>query len=114
LKLKAVFYCTNAGNEPVRVWLKGLSKEDRKTIGEDIQTVQYGWPIGMPLVGTFGGGLFEVRSDVSDGRIARTLFMTQRGTVVLLHGFIKKAQTTPKPDLALAKKRKSEIEKVGK
>ena len=35
-KLQAVFYRSVAGKEPVRDWLKGLPKVDRKAIGEDI------------------------------------------------------------------------------
>ena len=37
-RVKAVFYRTEAGGEPVREWLKSLpSREDRKRIGEDIK-----------------------------------------------------------------------------
>lgn len=50
MRLQVVFYRTDSGTEPVRDWLKGLSQEDRKIIGEDIKTVQFGWPLGMPLV----------------------------------------------------------------
>lgn len=42
LRLKVVFYKTEMGNEPVREWLLSLSGEDRKTIGEDVKTVQFG------------------------------------------------------------------------
>ena len=50
------FFRTDAGAEPVREWLKDLPAVDRKTIGEDIKTVQFGWPLGMPLVDHLGGG----------------------------------------------------------
>ena len=43
--LQVVFFKTEAGNEPVREWLKDLSREDSKTIGSDILTVQYAWPV---------------------------------------------------------------------
>lgn len=49
MSLEVVFYRTESGNEPVRDWLQGLSKQDKKSIGGDIKTVQYGWPIGMPV-----------------------------------------------------------------
>ncbi len=114
VKLQAVFYRTEAGKEPVRAWLKTLSRRDRKLIGDDVQTVQYGWPIGMPLVKNLGGGIWEVRSDLTDGRIARILFITRKAVMVLLHGVIKKSQRTPAPDLALAKKRKSEVQRADK
>ena len=99
-----VFFRTEAGNEPVRSWLQELPKEERKVIGEDILTVQFAWPIGKPLVDSFGGGLWEVRSRLK-GRIARTLFIIHDEEIVLLHGFIKKDQRTPKSELELARKR---------
>jgi len=40
-----------------------------------------------------------------DGRIASLLSTVSGGKIVLLHGFIKKSQTTPQPDLKLAKDR---------
>ena len=95
------FFCTEAGAEPVREWLKDLPAIDRKTIGEDIKTVQFGWPLGMPLVGHLGSDLWEVRIKL-ENRIARVLFALDGQTMVLLNGFIKKQQTTPKPELELA------------
>ncbi len=38
------FFLTDAGTEPVREWLKDLPAIERKSIGEDIKTVQFGWP----------------------------------------------------------------------
>lgn len=108
-KLPAAFYATLGGNEPVREWLKGLDEADRRTIGVDIATAEYGWPVGMPLSRSLGRGLFEIRSNISDGRIARVIFAVVDRRMVLLHGFVKKAQKTPKPDLELAAKRLKEI-----
>jgi phage-related protein len=98
---------TDAGNEPVREWLKELSKEDCKVVGTDILTVQYAWPVGKPLVDNLGDGIWEVRSPL-DNRIARTLFALVDQEIVLLHGFIKKQQKTPPDELDLAKKRKKQ------
>lgn len=102
------FFRTDGGAEPVREWLKGLSPIDRKTIGEDIKTVQFGWPLGMPLVDHLDGGIWEVRVKL-DNRIARVLFVLERQIMVLLHGFIKKQQATPKGDLDLAKERLKQL-----
>jgi len=110
LRLEVVFYRTESGNEPVREWLQGLSKQDKKTIGGDIKTVQYGWPLGMPVVRKLDQGLWEVRSRL-DKRIARTLFTVHGDHMVLLHGFIKKSEKTPREDLQLAKDRKAKLEK---
>ena len=105
--LKVVFFKTDSGNEPVREWLKTLSKEDCRAIGSDILTVQYAWPVGKPLVDHLGDGIWEVRSRL-DNRIARTLFATVNQEIVLLHGLIKKQQKTPQDELELAKKRKKQ------
>jgi phage-related protein len=58
--LQVVFYQTAAGREPVREWLKSLPTAERKIIGEDIKTVQYGFPLGMPLVRKLKPDLWEV------------------------------------------------------
>ena len=52
---------------PVRDWLIGLSQNAKKIIGEDIKTVEFGWPIGMPVVRSLGDKLFEVRSVLENG-----------------------------------------------
>ncbi len=107
-RLQVAFYKTDSGKEPVRDWLKELNKDDRKVIGEDIKTVQFGWPLGMPLVRKLEKGLWEVRIQL-DSRIARILFTSHKGIMVLLHGFIKKSQKTPTKDLKVAKQRMATI-----
>ena len=102
--LSVVFYRTDAGSEPVRDWLRELTVEDRKAIGTDIKTAQYGWPLGMPLVRKMEPGLWEVRCDIADG-IARVLFTVKDGQMVLLHGFVKKAKKTPDNQLKTARNR---------
>jgi len=108
-RLPAAFYQLPSGREPVRDWLKALGPEDRKIIGEDIKDVEFSWPIGMPLCRPLGKGLWEVRSDITDGRIARVLFCLHKEKMVLLHGFIKKTQKTPSADIDLAAKRRKEL-----
>lgn len=109
-KLPAAFYRTANGTEPVREWLRGQSPEDRKAIGQDIALVEYGWPIGMPTCRPLGAGLFEVRSDLSGGRIARVLFCPTEGRLVLLHAFIKKTRKTPPSDLAVGRSRQKDVQ----
>jgi phage-related protein len=112
-RVQAVFYRTEAGGEPVREWLKNLSsREDRKQIGEDIKTIEFGWPVGMPVCRSVGGGIYEVRSDLAQNRIARVLFYFDKNRrMVLLHGFIKKTQKTPEEDLQLARRNKKKHER---
>lgn len=110
-KLPATFYRTLSGVEPVRDWLKDdLPPDDRRKLGFDISTVEFGWPVGMPLCRSLGGGLWEIRSDLPSNRTARVIFCIAQDRMVLLHGFIKKTQKTSQPDLQLARKRQNEIE----
>ena len=102
------FFKTDSGTESVRDWLKSLSAADKKAIGENIKTVQFGWPLGMPLVDHIDGDIWEVRTRL-ETRIARVLFAMDGGVMVLLHGFVKKQQKTPKPDLDLAKDRLKQL-----
>lgn len=104
----ARFYRSDAGREPVREWLKNLDVEDRKVIGEDIKDVEFSWPIGLPLVRSLGKDLWEVRSSLPRGRIARVIFCVAENHVVLLQGFIKKTQKTPQSEITLALRRKRE------
>ena len=102
------FYASNSGSEPVREWLKSLPASERRAIGEDIKTVQLGWPLGMPLVRKLAKDLWEIRVHLKD-RIARILFTLVAHTMVLLHGFIKKSQDTPVEELDLAKRRLQQL-----
>lgn len=109
-RLPAAFFRTERGREPVREWLQSLDAEDKRRIGEDIKTVEFDWPVGMPLCKPLGEGLFEIRTSLASDRIARILFCPHGGRMVLLHGFIKKSQATPKRELHLAHERKSQME----
>lgn len=107
-RVPAIFYRTEAGGEPVREWQRSLSPEDRKHSGEDIKTVEFGWPVGMPVCRALGEGIYEARTSLGQNRIARVLFyIDKKSRMVLLHGFIKKTQKTPREDLDLAKSNKA-------
>ena len=101
---KVVFYRLASGREPVREWLKHINPVSRKKIGEDLYTLQLGWPVGMPLARKIEAGLWEQRSKILNG-IARIIFTEKTGHLILLHGFIKKSQKITASDLALARQR---------
>lgn len=109
-KIISLFYTTSTGNKPVREWLLSLDKEDRKIVGDDIKAVEYGWPIGMPvcrkLVGT---KLYEVRNNISSQRVARVIFVIMDEYMILLNGFIKKDQKTPKNEIDISLQRMKDI-----
>lgn len=105
--LSVTFFRTDAGRLPVQQWLKSLNKADRKVIGRDTHYVQFRWPLGMPLVRKIEPYLWEVRSQLRSGRIARVLFTVRGNEMVLLHGFIKKSQRIAQTDLNLARHRRN-------
>lgn len=108
-RLPVFFYRSEAGNEPVRAWLRQLDPEGRKAIGIDLLRVQGEWPIGMPVCRSLGKGLWEVRTDLLSNRTARVLFFVHEDRVGVVHGFIKKAQKTPEADIELERKRTKEM-----
>jgi len=107
-RLHVAFFRSETGREPVRLWLKALPREERKTIGEEIKTVQFGWPLGMPLVRKMEPDLWEVRVNL-DNRIARVFFTVEQDIMVLLHSFIKKGQKTPQKEIEVARKRLAQV-----
>ena len=109
-KVPLIFFRAESGNEPVLAWLKTLPEEERQAIGQDLLRAQWRWPAGMPLCRPMGEGLWEVRTDLPTKRTARVLLCLHREHLVALHGFVKKTRTTPDEDLALARRRKKELE----
>jgi len=112
-RLPAKFFRAEGGTEPVKDWLRTLAREDCRIIGSDIRDVEFSFPIGLPLCRSLSGykDLWEVRSKLTGGRIARIIFYISKGEMILLHGFMKKSQKTPKQEIDLALKRKKEHEK---
>jgi phage-related protein len=109
---KVLFYATASGNQVVKDWLKSFNKEDRNILGEDLLTVQLGFPLGLPLCRALGSGLWEVRSTLTSKVEARMIFYfdSQAQALVVLHGFIKKSAKTPKTEIDLALRRKREFD----
>jgi phage-related protein len=104
------FYSSEAGNEPVREWLRGLEAGDRRAIWIDLRRVQFRWPVGMPLVRNLKDGLWEVRSTLPSHRIARLILCGHEGVLIVLHGFIKKTQNEGDDGM---KKRKPRNKHIG-
>ena len=103
-RLPARFFESFSGRAPVREWLLSLTVNERKRIGDDICTAEFGWPIGMPICRAVRGhkGLWEIRTNLQNKKIARVMFCVHKGEMILLHGFIKKTQKTPKIELEIA------------
>jgi phage-related protein len=109
-KIPVVFYRTRGGSEVVRDWLRALDERERNAIGLDLMRIQFRWPVGMPLCRSMGDGLWELRTGLPSNRIARVLFCVVQERILILNGFIKKTQKTPKEELALAHRRMKEFQ----
>jgi phage-related protein len=105
-RIQAFFFMTEGGREPVREWLRQLDRDDRRELGRSLMTLEFGWPIGMPLSRSMGGGLHELRASISGNREARIFFyVDRRERLILLHAFNKRSRSTPKRELDLARER---------
>ena len=107
--LGAKFYRLASGGEPARDWLKSLSKVDRKAIGEELKTVQFEWPLGMPKVRKLSPGLWECRTALPGHRFARVIFTICMGNMILLTGFFKTTDKTPLTELKIARERQLKV-----
>ncbi|MBA3708680.1 MAG: type II toxin-antitoxin system RelE/ParE family toxin [Planctomycetes bacterium] len=83
-----------------------------EVIGFDIYRIQLGWPMDKPLVDKLGKELWEVRSDLNDGRISRLLFTVHDQHMIALHGVIKKSRILHKVDLDTARQRLKHFKKA--
>lgn len=99
-KLPDAFYQTTNGKEPVQEWLNAFEDSDGKTIGMDIATLEFCWPVGLPQCRpiTWQKGKREVRTTLSGSRIAPILFGIHAQQMVRFHGFAKKTPKTPETD----------------
>ena len=102
--LPILFYETSSGRKPVMTFLESLSPADRKEVMADIVTLRSSYPSAPPLVKKIEPGLWELRSRMQDG-ICRIFFTVDEGMIILIHGFRKKSQKTPKEELDTARKR---------
>ena len=108
---QVTFYETEGGNEVVQDFLRKLPRDDRKTIGEDLATLQYGYPMGMPLCRALRSQIWELRSSLPSKREVRLLYFFDSSSqqIIVVHAFIKTTRTTPNSDIDLAEKRKKEF-----
>ncbi|MEA3000465.1 MAG: hypothetical protein QOK17_2298 [Sphingomonadales bacterium] len=108
---EVLFYETVSGNKIVLNAIRELSSEEKKVLGEDLKTVQIGFPMGLPLCRPLGDGLYEIRSSLPSKREFRLIFFFDRPRQCLLvvHALFKKSAKLPKGDLDLARRRKEEF-----
>lgn len=88
---------------------KQLTPAERTAVGKDIRTVEYGWPVGMPVCKDLKNGLLEVRTEL-DRKICRIQFAIYGSRMILFHGFIKKSPSTLRADMITGLDRRRTME----
>jgi phage-related protein len=98
-------------NEGVRLWVDSLPVGIRAYYARITGAMrQYGPNLGMPYTRALGDELFEIRARGKEG-IARIFYGTVvRGKIMILHGFVKKTEKTPRRELATAHRRLREVQ----
>jgi phage-related protein len=106
-----VFYRTPSGNDVVLDLIRSFDPSDKRTIGEDLKSLQFRHPLGLPLSRPLGKGLSELRSSLPSGREFRLFYCFHQpmSQLIILHGFIKKSQRTPDKELRIARDRQQEF-----
>ena len=101
-----VFYIDENGNSPVEEFLEGLDRKTRTRFAWSMEQLRgRNVQASEPLVKHLEGKIWELRR-ASDGNIYRLLYFFFIGRqIVLLHGFQKKTEKTPRREIETAKKR---------
>jgi len=95
-------------SEAVRQWVDDLPVGLRAYYARIAERMmKYGPYLGMPYVRSLGKGLYEIRAIGKEG-IARVFFGAESKQIVILHGFVKKTDKTPKREMDIAWRRLKE------
>ncbi len=102
----AVFYVVTGGGEPVREFLASLDLRTQARLRGAIELlVARNVTASEPLVRHLEGKLWELRVE-SNTNIYRIVYAFSSGRrIVLLHGFQKKTQKTPRREIETAARR---------
>lgn len=109
-----IYYDTPSGQEIIKDFIDGLQESTQAKLGRQLDLLEeHGSQLGMPHAKAMGGGLIELR--VRGKQEVRVFYAFAVGKrIYLLHGFVKKTQTTPKKEIAIARERQAEIIKRNK
>ncbi|MHB8761570.1 MAG: type II toxin-antitoxin system RelE/ParE family toxin [Coriobacteriia bacterium] len=102
----AVDYYNQRVRDGIESWPVGVLADYARLVE---LLIEFGPDVRMPHSRAMGDGLFELRPRGREG-IGRALYCFLVGQqVMVLHGFVKKSQATPKRDLEIARRRMKEV-----
>jgi len=104
------FYKTEDEESPVEEWLESIPNTARaKIIRNMFLLEELGLSVREPYVKPLGDKLYEVRAKDPKGIYRVIYFSYTDKTFMMLHGFTKKTQKTPRKELEIAKKRMEKL-----
>jgi phage-related protein len=99
------FYSDGDGDSAVLDWYESLDEKTKAKLIWVFQLLETnGIEVGMPYIKPLGDKLYEVRVEVNRNAFRVIYFLYTGRRFILLHGFQKKTQKTPKKELDRAKK----------
>lgn len=113
-RYKCVFYQTPGGRFPVEEFISSLTEETQDKFLYKKELLEYFGPkLREPHTKSIGSGIFELRFKGKEGGIRVLFFFYCKRRIILVHGFCKKTQKTPKKEIKIAGKRMNEYLKTG-
>ncbi len=109
---RVIFYEKEDGSRPAEEYLHSISPKMAARIFSIINLLkEKGNLLRMPISEYLQDGIFQIRAQ-QEGNISRVLYFFAIGkTIVLTHGFTKKAPKTPPAEIELAKRYRADYER---
>lgn len=105
------FYRLPNGKAPVEEFLDGLNIKMRNKALDSLSLLEeFGNTLREPHSKPIGDGIFELRIKFSSDISRIFYFFFVDNTIILTNGFIKKTRKTPRDEIELAKKYKTDFE----
>ena len=107
-KFTVDFYREDDGSKPVGQFIRALpAKMKAKVVGDLHLLEEYGNMAREPLTKHIEDGIFELRSKVGTDIVRILYFFEENRIIIATNGFVKKQQKTPKSEIELAKRRRT-------
>ena len=104
------YYTDEMGKQPVKEWIKSLDEKLRLKVYRSFELLEeFNLNLKAPYVKPLEDKLYELRIKDQKG-IYRIIYFAYTGQeFIMLNGFVKKTQKTPKNEIELAKIRMKEV-----
>ena len=108
-KFRVDFYREEDGTKPVGDFIRSLEvKMKAKVVANMHLLEEYGNMAREPLSKELEDGIFELRTIENDNIVRILYFFDKDRIIIATNGFVKKRQKTPRSEIDLAKRRRSD------